>query len=40
MGSVAASFAVEDFSLDALKRIGRDDLEARYQSFRRLVYFE
>jgi sugar/nucleoside kinase (ribokinase family) len=40
MGSVAASFAVEDFSLDALKRISRDDLEARYQSFRRLVYFE
>jgi sugar/nucleoside kinase (ribokinase family) len=40
MGSVAASFAVEDFSLDRLKRLTRADLDARYQKFRHLVYFE
>jgi sugar/nucleoside kinase (ribokinase family) len=40
MGTVAASFAVQDFSLDGLKRLTRADLEARYQDFRRLVYFD
>lgn len=39
MGSVAASFAVEEFSLDGLRRLTRQDLVTRYDAFRRLVYF-
>jgi sugar/nucleoside kinase (ribokinase family) len=40
MGSVAASFAVEDFSLDSLRALDRSHLDERYQRFRHLVYFE
>jgi sugar/nucleoside kinase (ribokinase family) len=40
MGAVAASFAVQDFSLDGLKHLTRTDLEIRYRDFRRLVYFD
>ena len=39
MGSVAASFAVEQFSLDGLRTLTRQDLLARHDAFRRLVYF-
>ncbi len=39
MGSVTASFAVEEFSLDRLRRLSRQDIDARYQAFRRLVHF-
>lgn len=39
MGSVTASFAVEDFSLDSLRRLTRPDIDARFEAFRRLVYF-
>ncbi len=39
MGSVTASFAVEEFSLDRLKRLSRPDIDGRYEAFRRLVRF-
>jgi sugar/nucleoside kinase (ribokinase family) len=40
MGSVAASFAVEEFSLDGLRTLTLAELRERYAAFRRLVYFE
>jgi sugar/nucleoside kinase (ribokinase family) len=39
-GSVLASFTVEDFSLDRLRRLTRQDIEARYRAFRDLTHFE
>ena len=33
-GSVMASFTVEDFSLDRLKRLTPAEIESRYPSFR------
>jgi len=39
-GSVIASFTVEDFSLNRLKRLTRDDIEARYRSFREMMQVE
>jgi len=36
-GTVVASFNVEDFSLERMKRIGRADLEERMQSYRRML---
>jgi sugar/nucleoside kinase (ribokinase family) len=39
-GSVMASFNVESFSLDRLKRLRRDEVEARYHAFRDLTRFE
>jgi sugar/nucleoside kinase (ribokinase family) len=39
-GSVMASFAVEDFSLDRLKRLTPAEIEARYRAFCELTHFE
>jgi sugar/nucleoside kinase (ribokinase family) len=39
-GSVMASFTVEDFSLNRLKRLTRPDVEARYRAFREMMQVE
>lgn len=39
-GSVMASFAVEDFSLNRLRRLTYAEIEARYKEFKRLAHFE
>ena len=39
-GSVMASFTVEDFSLDRLKRLTRADIEGRCRAFREMMQFE
>ena len=39
-GSALASFAVEDFGLDRLLRLTRDELHARFAAFRRLTHFD
>ncbi len=39
-GSTLASFAVEDFSIDRLLRLTRDEIEERFRHFRRLTYFD
>ena len=39
-GSVMASFAVEDFSLDRLKRLRESEIGQRFESFQELVRFE
>ena len=39
-GSVMASFNVEDFSLNRMKILGYDEIQARYQGFKRLTFFE
>jgi sugar/nucleoside kinase (ribokinase family) len=38
-GVVTASFNVEDFSLDRMKRIGRKDLDERMAAYRRMLSF-
>ena len=38
-GAVVASFTVEDFSLDRLRRLDRDEIEARLGIFRRICSF-
>jgi len=38
-GSVMASFNVEDFSLDRMKRLTYPEIEARYRSFKGLTSF-
>jgi len=38
-GTLVASFTVEDFSLERLKRIERADLEARMREYRRMLSF-
>lgn len=40
MGSVMASFNVEDFSLSRLARLTYPEIEARYREFKRLAHFE
>ena len=40
MGSVMASFAVEDFSLNRLTRLTYPEIEARYRDFKGLAQFE
>jgi sugar/nucleoside kinase (ribokinase family) len=40
LGSVMASFNVESFSLDRLRRLDRRQIEARYNEFRKLTVFE
>lgn len=40
MGSVLASFAVEDFSLDRMKRLTRDEIGLRFKQYRNLTDFE
>ena len=39
-GSVMASFNVEDFSLDRMKRLTYPEIEARYRSFKALTHFQ
>lgn len=39
-GSAVASFTVEEFSLDRLRRLTRAEVEARYREFRRFTHFE
>ena len=39
-GSVIASFTVEDFSLNRLKRLTRRELDARYRAFREMMQVE
>ena len=39
-GSVMASFNVEEFSLNRLRRLTRMDIESRYRDFKRLTHFE
>ncbi|MDH7499638.1 MAG: PfkB family carbohydrate kinase [candidate division NC10 bacterium] len=40
MGSVMASFNVEDFSLNRLRSLTYSEIEARYREFKRLSHFE
>ena len=40
LGSVMASFAVEDFSLGRLRRLTLAEVRARYGEFKRLTHFE
>jgi len=39
-GSVMASFTVEDFSLNRLRTLDYDQIEARYRSFKSLTHFD
>lgn len=38
-GTVVASFCVEDFSLDRLRKIGREDIESRMAEYRQMLSF-
>ena len=40
LGGVLASFAVEEFSLERLKRLEEPEIRARYAAFRRLSHFD
>jgi len=40
VGSVMASFNVEDFSLNRLKGLEYGEIENRYREFRRLAHFD
>jgi len=40
MGSVMASYNVEDFSLNRIKSLDYREIEARYREFRQLAHFE
>jgi hypothetical protein len=35
-----ASFNIEEFSLNRLRRLTRDEVNARYEEFRAMAYFE
>ena len=39
-GSVMASFNVEDFGTERVRRLGEDEIAARLGAFRRLTHFE
>ena len=39
-GTVMASFNVEDFSLNRMKRLSYPEIEARYRSFKALTHFQ
>ncbi|TLY24909.1 MAG: sugar kinase, partial [Nitrospirae bacterium] len=39
-GSVMASFAVEEFSLDRLRQLDYKEIEDRFKAFKRLTFFE
>ena len=39
-GSVMASFTVEDFSLDRLRRLAWPEIEERFRMFQALTAFE
>jgi sugar/nucleoside kinase (ribokinase family) len=38
-GSVIASFAIEDFGIDRFRRLAAEEIEERFQSFKKLVSF-
>jgi sugar/nucleoside kinase (ribokinase family) len=38
-GTLTASFTVEDFSLDRLRQIGREDLDRRMEEYKRMLSF-
>ena len=38
-GSVVASFAVEDFGLERLRKLRNQDIEGRLSNFRKLCHF-
>lgn len=40
MGSVIASFAVEDFSVDRLRRLTPDEIRLRFSEYKALTHFE
>jgi sugar/nucleoside kinase (ribokinase family) len=40
MGSVMASFAVEDFSLEGIKSLDYSEIETRFREFKRISHFE
>ncbi len=39
-GTVVASFTVQDFSIDRLRSLTREELQARYENLRQLTFFE
>jgi len=39
-GSTLASFNVQDFSLERFKRLTPEEIGARYEEFKRLMFFE
>lgn len=39
-GSIVASFTVEEFSLERLKRLTREEIDSRYREFQNLVHFD
>ena len=39
-GSTMASFAVEDFGLDRLLRLGQPEVKQRFADFKRLTHFD
>jgi hypothetical protein len=39
-GSVLASFSVEAFSLERLRKLTNDEIEERYQMFKMMSQFE
>jgi hypothetical protein len=39
-GSVMASFVVEEFSLDRLRRLSSDEIQERYAAFQAMVTCE
>lgn len=39
-GSTLASFAVEDFSVDRLLRLTRDEVNERFNEFKKLTHFD
>jgi hypothetical protein len=38
-GTLTASFTVEDFSLDGLRKIDREDIDRRMQEYKRMLSF-
>ncbi len=38
-GTLVASFNVEDFGLERMKEITRDDIEARMKQYRKMLSF-
>ena len=39
-GSVMASYNVESFSLERMRRLGQQDIDDRYQTFKLMSHFE
>jgi sugar/nucleoside kinase (ribokinase family) len=38
-GSALASFNVEDFSLERMRRLTNDEIQERYREFQRIAFF-